>query len=115
MERADADLAALDEQLHVHDVYNNIADHFSRTRYKVRLIPLHPFHFFFFLQNTQPWPRVSQFIDSLPSGTIGLDAGAGNGKYLGVNSVLASDSPRGGCLIVGLDRYVFVSRGKRSA
>jgi tRNA (uracil-5-)-methyltransferase TRM9 len=30
----------------------------------------------------QPWPLISQFLESLPSGTIGLDSGAGNGKYV---------------------------------
>ncbi|KAH7321101.1 S-adenosyl-L-methionine-dependent methyltransferase [Stachybotrys elegans] len=54
------------EATHVHAVYEAIAPHFSSTRYK-------------------PWPRVRTFLlDQLP-GTIGLDVGCGNGKYLHVN------------------------------
>ncbi|OLN95362.1 tRNA (carboxymethyluridine(34)-5-O)-methyltransferase [Colletotrichum chlorophyti] len=63
------------ESRHVHNVYDAIAPHFSSTRYK-------------------PWPVVSSFLLSLPPGSIGLDAGCGNGKYLSVNPslfILASD------------------------
>ncbi|XP_054153763.1 alkylated DNA repair protein alkB homolog 8-like [Oppia nitens] len=51
------------EREFVHDVYDNIADHFSRTRYK-------------------PWPRVERFVDSLSIGSLLLDVGCGNGKYM---------------------------------
>ncbi|MBW0482398.1 hypothetical protein O181_022113 [Austropuccinia psidii MF-1] len=51
------------EQHHVHNVYESIASHFSQTRYK-------------------PWPIVADFLSRQPLGSIGLDAGAGNGKYL---------------------------------
>lgn len=54
------------EQAYVHDIYQHIAPHFSATRYK-------------------PWPIVSRFLTSLPCGSIGLDIGCGNGKYLSVN------------------------------
>jgi tRNA (uracil-5-)-methyltransferase TRM9 len=54
------------EELHVHEVYEQIADHFSSTRYK-------------------PWPIVAEFIHSMPPGSVGLDVGCGNGKYLTVN------------------------------
>lgn len=47
----------------VHKVYEAIAPHFSSTRYK-------------------PWPLVSSFLSSLPPNTLGLDSGAGNGKYV---------------------------------
>ncbi|KAI9669907.1 MAG: tRNA methyltransferase, has a role in tRNA modification [Alyxoria varia] len=63
------------EAQHVHDVYERIAPHFSSTRYK-------------------PWPFINQFLLSLPSGSVGLDAGCGNGKYLHVNPslyIVASD------------------------
>ncbi|MCJ1403636.1 tRNA methyltransferase, has a role in tRNA modification [Xylographa trunciseda] len=63
------------EALHVHDVYNQIASHFSSTRYK-------------------PWPIVEQFLRALPDGSVGIDVGCGNGKYLGVNPgifIVASD------------------------
>jgi tRNA (uracil-5-)-methyltransferase TRM9 len=30
----------------------------------------------------QPWPLIERFLATLPRGAIGLDAGAGNGKYL---------------------------------
>ncbi|EME47861.1 hypothetical protein DOTSEDRAFT_78040 [Dothistroma septosporum NZE10] len=54
------------EQEHVHSVYEQIAGHFSSTRYK-------------------PWPIIERFLKQLPAGSIGLDIGCGNGKYLAVN------------------------------
>ncbi|KAF2462671.1 S-adenosyl-L-methionine-dependent methyltransferase [Lindgomyces ingoldianus] len=64
------------ETQHVHTVYEEIASHFSSTRYK-------------------PWPIVESFLKGLPDGSIGADVGCGNGKYLAVN-------PR--VFIVGSDR-----------
>ncbi|KAI9726226.1 MAG: tRNA methyltransferase, has a role in tRNA modification [Cirrosporium novae-zelandiae] len=63
------------EEEHVHRVYEQIAQHFSSTRYK-------------------PWPIVEHFLNHLPDGSIGLDVGCGNGKYLAVNPkvfIIASD------------------------
>ncbi|KAF2456884.1 S-adenosyl-L-methionine-dependent methyltransferase [Lineolata rhizophorae] len=63
------------EDEHVHEVYEQIASHFSSTRYK-------------------PWPIVERFISTLHPGSVGLDIGCGNGKYLTVNPdifILASD------------------------
>ncbi|KAI9026957.1 S-adenosyl-L-methionine-dependent methyltransferase [Hyaloraphidium curvatum] len=54
------------EQRYVHSVYNDIAGHFSDTRYK-------------------PWPAVESFLNGQLPGSIGVDVGCGNGKYLGVN------------------------------
>jgi tRNA (uracil-5-)-methyltransferase TRM9 len=54
------------EEKHVHNVYEKIASHFSSTRYK-------------------PWPIVHDFLLSLSPGSVGLDVGGGNGKYLTVN------------------------------
>lgn len=54
------------EQEHVHSVYESIASHFSSTRYK-------------------PWPNVASFLTALSPGSVGLDVGCGNGKYLNVN------------------------------
>ncbi|OTA53458.1 S-adenosyl-L-methionine-dependent methyltransferase, partial [Hypoxylon sp. EC38] len=54
------------EEQHVHSVYESIASHFSSTRYK-------------------PWPFVASFLESLTPGSVGLDVGCGNGKYLDVN------------------------------
>ena len=54
------------ENLYVHQVYNQIASHFSITRYK-------------------PWPIVVNFLNTRQVGSIGLDAGCGNGKYLDIN------------------------------
>ncbi|CCD23758.1 tRNA (carboxymethyluridine(34)-5-O)-methyltransferase NDAI_0C00970 [Naumovozyma dairenensis CBS 421] len=59
-------MADLKEQEFVHDVYNEIAPHFSQTRYK-------------------PWPIVTSFLNDQKTGTIGIDVGCGNGKYLNVN------------------------------
>ncbi|KAJ9504391.1 tRNA methyltransferase, has a role in tRNA modification [Exophiala xenobiotica] len=63
------------ESKHVHQVYEEIATHFSATRYK-------------------PWPVVDEFLRGLPTGAVGLDVGCGNGKYLPVNRnvfIVASD------------------------
>ncbi|KAL6720140.1 tRNA methyltransferase, has a role in tRNA modification [Lecanora helva] len=63
------------EETHVHSIYEQIAPHFSSTRYK-------------------PWPIVENFLKSLPNGSVGLDIGCGNGKYLPVNPrifIIASD------------------------
>ncbi|RCK66284.1 tRNA (carboxymethyluridine(34)-5-O)-methyltransferase [Candida viswanathii] len=54
------------EDTYVHDVYNEIASHFSQTRYK-------------------PWPIVERFLTERPKYAVGIDVGCGNGKYLGVN------------------------------
>lgn len=66
------------EERHVHQVYEEIATHFSSTRYK-------------------PWPIVERFLNGLPNGSIGLDVGCGNGKYLTINPnvfIVASDRSR---------------------
>ncbi|KAF3941266.1 hypothetical protein ABW19_dt0210616 [Dactylella cylindrospora] len=57
---------ALYEEQHVHQVYNEIASHFSATRYK-------------------PWPIVNEFLIKLSTGSVGIDVGCGNGKYLNIN------------------------------
>lgn len=54
------------EKKYVHHVYDAIAPHFSSTRFA-------------------KWPKVSSFLNSLPIGSLVLDAGCGNGKYLGLN------------------------------
>ncbi|KAK5629346.1 hypothetical protein RRF57_005061 [Xylaria bambusicola] len=67
------------EDEHVHSVYESIASHFSSTRYK-------------------PWPFIASFLrERVTSGSIGLDVGCGNGKYLGVRE-------GGDVHIVGSDR-----------
>lgn len=80
------------ESTHVHEVYDQIASHFSSTRYKVCLSSAS------ILRQTahqkQPWPIVERFLLDQPDGSIGLDLGCGNGKYLSVNPkvfMLASD------------------------
>lgn len=35
----------------------------------------------------QPWPLVSEFLATLPDGSVGVDLGCGNGKYLYLRSV----------------------------
>ena len=58
------------ENLYVHTIYNDIADHFSSTRHK-------------------PWPGVVKFIESMAPYSSMLDIGCGNGKYLNLrNDVL---------------------------
>lgn len=42
----------------------------------------------------KPWPIVEKFLEGLPAGSVGLDIGCGNGKYMPVNPnifILASD------------------------
>ncbi|KAI8975028.1 S-adenosyl-L-methionine-dependent methyltransferase [Mycotypha africana] len=69
------------EQKNVHEVYEQIATHFSDTRYK-------------------PWPIVEQFLLELPTGSLGADVGCGNGKYIGVNkSIMILGSDRSSNLI----------------
>ncbi|XP_050437056.1 alkylated DNA repair protein alkB homolog 8-like [Adelges cooleyi] len=50
------------ELQHVHNVYENIASHFSETRQK-------------------PWPNVVKFLSKAVIGSIILDVGCGNAKY----------------------------------
>ncbi|XP_075252750.1 tRNA (carboxymethyluridine(34)-5-O)-methyltransferase ALKBH8-like isoform X2 [Convolutriloba macropyga] len=57
------DDAATLEAKYVKEVYDQIAISFSGTRHS-------------------PWPKVKQFLDEIPSGSIVLDLGCGNGKYL---------------------------------
>ncbi|XP_063300987.1 alkylated DNA repair protein alkB homolog 8 isoform X1 [Pelobates fuscus] len=57
------------EKEYVHKVYEDIAGHFSSTRHT-------------------PWPKVVDFLVTLPDGAIVADIGCGNGKYLGVNKNL---------------------------
>jgi ubiquinone/menaquinone biosynthesis C-methylase UbiE len=54
------------EKKHVYEVYDKIATHFSHTRYK-------------------PWPKVAEFLNSLPPNSLVADIGCGNGKYMDVN------------------------------
>lgn len=86
------------EEEHVHEVYEQIASHFSSTRYKVCVTPpslaTKPTNRF------QPWPIVERFLKEQPDGAIGADVGCGNGKYLAVNKRV---------FIVGSDRYVVAS------
>jgi alkylated DNA repair protein alkB family protein 8 len=65
----DESLAAKLEIENVHNVYNEIGNHFSETRHS-------------------PWPSVEKFINSLQAGSLMLDVGCGNGKYLGINDKL---------------------------
>lgn len=51
----------------VHDVYSNIAQHFSCTREK-------------------PWPKVVEFLNDLKPGSFVIDVGCGSGRYLNVNT-----------------------------
>lgn len=55
------------ETEYVQQVYNNIASHFSHTRYK-------------------GWPLIEKFLKGLASGSLVADVGCGNGKYLSANS-----------------------------
>ena len=45
----------------------------------------------------QPWPTIRTFLQSIPPGSLGLDAGCGNGKYIPSLDIQGS-------LMIGLDR-----------
>ncbi len=49
----------------VREVYDQIADHFSKTR-------------------ANPWPEIENFLEGVQSGGLGLDVGCGNGRHLDV-------------------------------
>ncbi|KAK6485955.1 alkylated DNA repair protein alkB-like protein 8 [Huso huso] len=66
--QSDGDASRLERKF-VHKVYEQIADHFSNTRHS-------------------PWPKVVEFLKSLPRASVVADIGCGNGKYLGVNQEL---------------------------
>ncbi|KAJ1768671.1 tRNA methyltransferase, has a role in tRNA modification [Coemansia sp. RSA 1813] len=66
------------EDQYVHQVYNEIASHFSDTRFK-------------------PWPVIERYLRELPVGSVGADIGCGNGKYLGVRAT-------GDIFMMGTDR-----------
>ena len=51
------------EKQHVHEVYDQIADHWDHTRYA-------------------PWPRVAEFLQTFPVHSMIGDVGCGNGKYI---------------------------------
>lgn len=51
------------ELKYVHNIYDNIAKDFSKTRYKI-------------------WPCVKQFIESIPQNQNIIELGCGNGKNL---------------------------------
>jgi len=53
------------EKEFVHDFYDASAQHFSDTRHT-------------------PWPQVQAFVEQLPLGSLLVDLGCGNGKYLKV-------------------------------
>ncbi|KAJ2850886.1 tRNA methyltransferase, has a role in tRNA modification [Coemansia brasiliensis] len=55
------------ETQYVHEVYDQIASHFSDTRFK-------------------PWPVIEKYLLDQPPGSIGVDVGCGNGKYLRVRT-----------------------------
>jgi tRNA (uracil-5-)-methyltransferase TRM9 len=76
--------AQSNEDTYVHEVYDSIADHFSQTRYK-------------------PWPLIEQFLSTLLPGSVGLDSGTGNGKYLPLDC-------NGSVRMIGLDRSVGLLR-----
>ncbi|XP_016339157.1 alkylated DNA repair protein alkB homolog 8 [Sinocyclocheilus anshuiensis] len=67
---AEGDACRLEAQF-VHQVYEEISSHFSSTRHS-------------------PWPRVRDFLLSLPPGSTLADIGCGNGKYLGISPEVMS-------------------------
>lgn len=62
------DAAELEKE-HVHQVYEEIAGHFSGTRHS-------------------PWPNIVEFINQQEPGSMLADFGCGNGKYFDINKRL---------------------------
>ena len=65
---ADQQHKSLEEE-HVQQVYDRIASDFSKTRYRV-------------------WDKVALFLNQIPSFSLVLDAGCGNGKNMSYRSDL---------------------------
>lgn len=63
------------EKKYVTEVYEEIADHFSNTRYK-------------------PWPKVAEFLRNANAGSVILDVGCGNGRNMNLSA---------GCFEIGCD------------
>lgn len=63
------------ERKHVHEVYESIAEQFSATR-------------------QVPWPLVAQYLSQLRPGSLLLDMGCGNGRYLGNMALLETGVDR---------------------
>lgn len=79
LNECDSKVAAKLEEENVHKVYDEIANHFSETRHS-------------------PWPQVQDFLNSFNTGSVLLDIGCGNGKYLGLNpniTVIGCDRSEG--------------------
>jgi alkylated DNA repair dioxygenase AlkB len=68
------------ESKHVHDVYDAIATQWHHTRGKRGVL----------------WPGATQFLDSLPRGSVVADVGCGDGKYF--SAITAASS-----YVIGMD------------
>jgi hypothetical protein len=73
------------EATYVHQVYNQIADHFSSTRHSA-------------------WPGVVEFIKSLEPYSLMLDVGCGNGKYLSIRNDLY-------CVLYSYSSSIYIKGG----
>jgi len=83
------------EMTHVREFYETAAEHFSRTRHS-------------------PWPRVKQFIQSLPNGSSVADLGCGNGKVrVASNSTRLSIDLSIRCLSSSVSRIPDVVRSSK--
>ena len=78
------------EARHVHQVYDAIAEHWTQTRARRGVL----------------WPRCRELLERLPPGSVVLDVGCGDGRYLGVNE--------GRILTIGTDRCLPLLRAAAS-
>ncbi|KAL0221238.1 hypothetical protein RCL1_001092 [Eukaryota sp. TZLM3-RCL] len=88
-------MGELFERRFVQEVYDDIADHFSSTRFSV-------------------WPAVSSFIDSLSEYSLVCDVGCGNGKNM-IASFLKNHIPFGCDSSIELCRLAETSFSNRDA
>ena len=85
------------ESVHVHEVYDAIADHFSGTRHSVCSFFTILFSLSSLFSFKQTWPRAEKFIRDLPRYSLIGDIGCGNGKYISLAGPCCHE-------IIGCDR-----------
>lgn len=107
---ADA-LAAVNSALYEQDNVHACVVRPLTTAYTTKLRTIFPAHDTRYADrsssDTKPWPLIPRFLATLPPGSVGVDLGCGNGKYLFLRSVLgdgAEDNAASSLVTLGSDR-----------